>query len=138
MFRHRMCYCFGFGVTKSITFFTKVKSPLCVSVWDGSTLASQIRQNMSEFPSIQGLFRDECDQRDTVVPSFACSRPKNGQEQASTAKSIFRFTRTRIPANLSNTRIWWNWQTRYFEVVVPQGIQVQVLLSAPTFFRGFG
>src|SRR6266699_5537998 len=29
-------------------------------------------------------------------------------------------------------RIWWNWQTRYFEVVVPQGVQVQVLLSAPT------
>ncbi len=30
-------------------------------------------------------------------------------------------------------RIWWNWQTRYFEVVVPQGVQVQVLLSAPLF-----
>src|SRR5438445_4383654 len=29
------------------------------------------------------------------------------------------------------SRIWWNWQTRYFEVVVPQGVQVQVLLSAP-------
>jgi hypothetical protein len=28
-------------------------------------------------------------------------------------------------------RIWWNWQTRYFEVVVPQGVQVQVLLCAP-------
>lgn len=28
-------------------------------------------------------------------------------------------------------RIWWNWQTRYFEVVVPQGVQVQILLSAP-------
>src|SRR5436305_10525304 len=32
-------------------------------------------------------------------------------------------------------RIWWNWQTRYFEVVVPQGVQVQVLLSAPLFLR---
>ena len=30
-------------------------------------------------------------------------------------------------------RIWWNWQTRYFEVVVPQGVQVQVLLCAPFF-----
>ena len=29
------------------------------------------------------------------------------------------------------SRIWWNWQTRYFEVVVPKGVQVQVLLSAP-------
>ena len=28
-------------------------------------------------------------------------------------------------------RLWWNWQTRYFEVVVPQGVQVQVLLTAP-------
>ena len=28
-------------------------------------------------------------------------------------------------------RIWWNWQTRYFEVVVPQGVQVQILLCAP-------
>src|SRR5207247_693870 len=33
------------------------------------------------------------------------------------------------------SRIWWNWQTRYFEVVVPQGVQVQVLLSAPLFLR---
>src|SRR5271170_1666037 len=32
-------------------------------------------------------------------------------------------------------RIWWNWQTRYFEVVVPQGVQVQVLLSAPLFLN---
>lgn len=31
------------------------------------------------------------------------------------------------------SRVWWNWQTRYFEVVVPQGVQVQILLSAPTF-----
>jgi hypothetical protein len=31
------------------------------------------------------------------------------------------------------TRIWWNWQTRYFEVVVPQGVEVQVLLCAPIF-----
>ena len=29
-------------------------------------------------------------------------------------------------------RIWRNWQTRYFEVVVPKGVQVQVLLCAPT------
>ena len=28
-------------------------------------------------------------------------------------------------------RIWWNWQTRYFEVVVGQPVQVQVLLCAP-------
>ena len=30
-------------------------------------------------------------------------------------------------------RIWWNWQTRYFEVVVGQPVQVQVLLCAPLF-----
>ena len=30
-------------------------------------------------------------------------------------------------------RLWWNWQTRYFEVVVGQPVQVQVLLSAPIF-----
>jgi hypothetical protein len=30
-------------------------------------------------------------------------------------------------------RLWWNWQTRYFEVVVGQPVQVQVLLSAPFF-----
>src|ERR1043165_5630485 len=28
-------------------------------------------------------------------------------------------------------RLWWNWQTRYFEVVVGQPVQVQVLLTAP-------
>jgi hypothetical protein len=33
-------------------------------------------------------------------------------------------------------RIWWNWQTRYFEVVVPQGVQVQVLLCAPILKKG--
>jgi hypothetical protein len=36
---------------------------------------------------------------------------------------------------LEQARIWWNWQTRYFEVVVPQGVQVQVLLSAPFFLK---
>ena len=30
------------------------------------------------------------------------------------------------------SRLWWNWQTRYFEVVVGQPVQVQVLLSAPS------
>ncbi len=33
----------------------------------------------------------------------------------------------------SGSRLWWNWQTRYFEVVVGQPVQVQVLLSAPFF-----
>ena len=28
-------------------------------------------------------------------------------------------------------RLWWNWQTRYFEVVVEQSVQVQVLPWAP-------
>jgi hypothetical protein len=37
---------------------------------------------------------------------------------------------------LSSVRIWWNWQTRYFEVVVGQPVQVQVLLCAPTFSQG--
>ena len=35
-------------------------------------------------------------------------------------------------------RLWWNWQTRYFEVVVGQPVQVQVLLSAPTFIENKG
>ncbi len=33
-------------------------------------------------------------------------------------------------------RLWWNWQTRYFEVVVAKAVQVQVLLSAPCFYEG--
>ena len=35
---------------------------------------------------------------------------------------------------LLGLRLWWNWQTRYFEVVVGQPVQVQVLLSAPFLF----
>ena len=35
-------------------------------------------------------------------------------------------------------RLWWNWQTRYFEVVVAKAVQVQVLLSAPPFPRQTG
>src|SRR3954454_16253607 len=35
-------------------------------------------------------------------------------------------------------RIWWNWQTRYFEVVVGQPVQVQVLLCAPIFDNSAG
>ena len=34
-------------------------------------------------------------------------------------------------------RLWWNWQTRYFEVVVGQPVQVQVLLSAPSLPQDF-
>jgi hypothetical protein len=34
---------------------------------------------------------------------------------------------------VARLRLWWNWQTRYFEVVVGQPVQVQVLLSAPSF-----
>jgi hypothetical protein len=45
-----------------------------------------------------------------------------------------RLSPARLPARL---RIWWNWQTRYFEVVVPQGVQVQVLLCAPIFLFCF-
>ena len=33
------------------------------------------------------------------------------------------------------SRVWWNWQTRYFEVVVGKPVQVQVLLRAPAFAR---
>src|SRR5437867_5278161 len=36
----------------------------------------------------------------------------------------------------TGSRIWWNWQTRYFEVVVGQPVQVQVLLCAPIFSGG--
>ena len=32
-------------------------------------------------------------------------------------------------------RLWWNWQTRYFEVVVGKPVQVQVLLRAPKILR---
>lgn len=34
-------------------------------------------------------------------------------------------------------RLWWNWQTRSFEVAVGQPVQVQVLPSAPTFRGSF-
>ncbi len=47
---------------------------------------------------------------------------------------IFAFPRFTISFRFRVLRIWWNWQTRYFEVVVPQGVQVQVLLCAPFFF----
>ena len=33
--------------------------------------------------------------------------------------------------------MWWNWQTRYFEVVVPKGVQVQVLSCAPFLLNYF-
>src|ERR1035438_5134814 len=45
-----------------------------------------------------------------------------------------RFNLRKVPSLASlcgRVRIWWNWQTRYFEVVVPKGVQVQVLLCAP-------
>ena len=35
----------------------------------------------------------------------------------------------------ARSRVWWNWQTRYFEVVVAKAVQVQVLPRAPTFLR---
>jgi hypothetical protein len=41
----------------------------------------------------------------------------------------------RACAKVCATRLWWNWQTRYFEVVVPQGVQVQILLTAPLFLH---
>src|SRR5258706_15639898 len=43
----------------------------------------------------------------------------------------FSFPLFRIPFRFGGLRIWWNWQTRYFEVVVGQPVQVQVLLCAP-------
>ena len=39
---------------------------------------------------------------------------------------------------MPSERIWWNWQTRYFEVVVGQPVQVQVLLCAPSFIEKTG
>jgi hypothetical protein len=36
-----------------------------------------------------------------------------------------------LPKGSCLTRTWRNWQTRYFEVVVPYGVQVQVLPCAP-------
>jgi hypothetical protein len=38
-----------------------------------------------------------------------------------------------FPHKYRRVRIWWNWQTHYFEVVVGQPVQVQVLLCAPKF-----
>ena len=50
------------------------------------------------------------------------------------SRIIFGFTPGQPSAMFCvRLRIWWNWQTRYFEVVVPQGVQVQVLLCAPFF-----
>src|ERR1017187_5716017 len=49
-----------------------------------------------------------------------------------------RFNLRKVPALGSlcgRVRIWWNWQTRYFEVVVGQPVQVQVLLCAPLFLK---
>ena len=36
-----------------------------------------------------------------------------------------------VNITVTSVRIWWNRQTRYFEVVVRQLVKVQVLLSAP-------
>ena len=65
------------------------------------------------------------------LPEVPWFRGQHCQFRTPFCRAIFSFTRKRNPGILSNRRIWWNWQSRYFEVVVPQGIQVQVLLSAP-------
>ena len=52
-----------------------------------------------------------------------CGVPANTESACSQGQGWF---------DCGGLRIWWNWQTRYFEVVVPKGVQVQVLLSAPT------
>ena len=49
------------------------------------------------------------------------------------ARSKMLLRSRRVAASFKRSRIWWNWQTRYFEVVVPKGVQVQVLLCAPFF-----
>lgn len=53
------------------------------------------------------------------------------------SRKFFALAEFARDGSLSRTcvRIWWNWQTRYFEVVVEQSVQVQVLLCAPSFFR---
>ena len=48
-------------------------------------------------------------------------------------RGVFYFTLFRTSLRFRGLRIWWNWQTRYFEVVVGQPVQVQVLLCAPIF-----
>lgn len=35
----------------------------------------------------------------------------------------------------ATARLWWNWQTRNLEGVVPSGVQVQVLLTAPFYLQ---
>src|ERR1019366_1233585 len=57
-----------------------------------------------------------------------CGRPRLAHR--------IRFNLRKVPSLGSlcgRVRIWWNWQTRYFEVVVGQPVQVQVLLCAPIF-----
>jgi hypothetical protein len=50
-------------------------------------------------------------------------------------RGVFTLRKVANTASLKRDRlrIWWNWQTRYFEVVVGQPVQVQVLLCAPIF-----
>jgi hypothetical protein len=67
----------------------------------------------------------------SVIPGYSTSGWNRGCNGI-----IFSFTRfIKSPIFIVRVRIWWNWQTRYFEVVVPQGMQVQVLLCAPLFLR---
>ena len=60
------------------------------------------------------------------------TRTKNEEDLPSQFSNvIFGFTVFLISYIFETLRIWWNWQTRYFEVVVGQPVQVQVLLCAP-------
>ncbi len=60
-------------------------------------------------------------------PDQHCSRNLIG---SNTSKMRLRSLKRMLQCSFG-ARLWWNWQTRYFEVVVPQGVQVQILLSAP-------
>jgi hypothetical protein len=62
---------------------------------------------------------------DNPPESGARQRAQNGADGACALAVFWQINRDQ------RLRLWWNWQTRYFEVVVAQAVQVQVLLSAP-------
>ena len=70
--------------------------------------------------------RDELHRTGMPRPATKCDVPW---------KSKSHRMRLRRPAPLVSViprlRVWWNWQTRYFEVVVAKAVQVQVLPRAP-------
>src|SRR6266404_5138361 len=65
----------------------------------------------------------------TAVSAASVLHPGREQEKTTSRKWACE-TATGL-VDYFRWRLWWNWQTRYFEVVVGKPMQVQVLLSAP-------